>query len=362
VGEFSFQGVFSGTLSVDSFFMLSGLLTSYVFLREIKRVKTARKINWVLFYFHRVWRLSPPYFFFLFIYSTTYRYIWDGPAFPQKNGLEGFCPDNWWTNLLYVNNIVKRDQACMGWSWYLANDMQFYIISPIFLLSLHYFPILGVILTSLACLASIIATGLISAYYDLQIGTFGMTGNGFTNLYVVPWCRISPYLLGLLAGFILVKTRCQLRLHWAYQLALWAAAIGICLSVVYGPYGVNKGTVTLSTEISALYNATFRFAWTLGISWMIIACCCGMGGWINNLLSWKLLIPLSRLSYCAYLVHPVIIYFLYQTQFTAMKSTHASMAINYCAALCLSYAGAYVLSMMAEAPFLGLEKIFIRKH
>ena len=31
-------------------------------------------------------------------------------------------------------------------------------------------------------------------------------------------------------------------------------------------------------------------------------------GWINTLLSWKAFIPLARLTYCAYLVHPVVIF------------------------------------------------------
>ena len=36
-------------------------------------------------------------------------------------------------------------------------------------------------------------------------------------------------------------------------------------------------------------------------------------GFINTILSWKAFIPLSRLTYCAYLVHPIVIYhYLYR--------------------------------------------------
>ena len=31
-----------------------------------------------------------------------------------------------------------------------------------------------------------------------------------------------------------------------------------------------------------------------------------MTGWINELLSWRGFIPVSRLTYCAYLIHPVV--------------------------------------------------------
>jgi len=31
-------------------------------------------------------------------------------------------------------------------------------------------------------------------------------------------------------------------------------------------------------------------------------------GFVNSFLSWKAFIPLGRLTYCAYLVHPIIMY------------------------------------------------------
>ena len=34
-------------------------------------------------------------------------------------------------------------------------------------------------------------------------------------------------------------------------------------------------------------------------------------GFINTILSWKVFIPLGRLTYCAYLVHPIIQYYYY---------------------------------------------------
>jgi len=44
-------------------------------------------------------------------------------------------------------------------------------------------------------------------------------------------------------------------------------------------------------------------------------------GFINTFLSWKGFIPLSRLTYCAYLVHPVVIYHF---QYTCERLIHFS--------------------------------------
>ena len=43
------------------------------------------------------------------------------------------CRVYWWTNLLNVNNFIPEDfhATCMSWTWYLANDIQFYIVALI---------------------------------------------------------------------------------------------------------------------------------------------------------------------------------------------------------------------------------------
>ena len=47
---------------------------------------------------------------FLMIYVPLTKYLSDGPFWP-KDGLEyKECEETWWTNLLYINNIVKSDK------------------------------------------------------------------------------------------------------------------------------------------------------------------------------------------------------------------------------------------------------------
>ncbi|XP_053380228.1 nose resistant to fluoxetine protein 6-like [Mercenaria mercenaria] len=108
--RFTFQAIMNATVSVDTFFVLSGLLVSYLSLREMKKRGAPLKFNWLLFYFHRYWRLTPPYMLLLMLYVPTMRYWGDGPFWPQKGVDVDECKDTWWTNLLYINNVYKSDK------------------------------------------------------------------------------------------------------------------------------------------------------------------------------------------------------------------------------------------------------------
>jgi len=44
--------------------------------------------------------------------ATLFVYMGDGPLWPYVDPdrmLYDACKDNWWTNLLYVNNLVRND-------------------------------------------------------------------------------------------------------------------------------------------------------------------------------------------------------------------------------------------------------------
>ncbi|KAL4219113.1 hypothetical protein ACF0H5_021696 [Mactra antiquata] len=54
----SFQAISNATVSVDTFFVLSGLLVGYLALIEMGKKGGPLKINWLMFYFHRFWSVS----------------------------------------------------------------------------------------------------------------------------------------------------------------------------------------------------------------------------------------------------------------------------------------------------------------
>ncbi|KAK3088750.1 hypothetical protein FSP39_023299, partial [Pinctada imbricata] len=366
LNRWTFQAISNALISVDSFFVLSGLLVGYLTLRELK--KNDGKLNWFLFYFHRFWRLTPPYMLLMMVYVPLFPYLYDGPFWSEKGVEPNQCKDSWYFNLLYVNNFVSNftQQTCMGWAWYLANDMQFYVISPIFILPLYYSQTIGIVVVMVGILACSITSGVISKTENLPATLFVTNGDNkamldyFTDYYVKPYCRIGPYLVGMLTGYFLYKTDCRYRMNKIVNLLGWLIATVLSCLILYGLHDEVNGH-PLSTDVSALYNSTHRTVWGVCLSWVIFTCATGNGGFVNTLLSWKAFVPLSRLTYCGYLIHPIIMYLIYQGLRQPYYLTDTALVTNFLSQLVLAYMAAFVLSLTFESPMMGLEKALLRR-
>lgn len=79
------------------------------------------------------------------------------------------------------------------------------------------------------------------------------------------------------------------------------SSITLCGLILFGLYNYfNKKPMSTLSHI--MYQSTSRTVWSLGLAGIIYSCLIS-GGIINDILSWKIWIPLSRLSFSAYLVH-----------------------------------------------------------
>jgi len=360
--DFWFQCVANATVSVDTFFLLSGTLGGYLLLKEIDKkdgpvVKKLLSVKWWLFYFHRFWRLSPPYLILIGISTALFSYVGDGPMWyyiqdPPKIGLlTPQCRHDWWTNLLYINNLIKGHYECFGWSWYLAVDMQYFIVSPLFIIALYVLMPVGVGLCSFFGLASIITTALLTHY-----GASNKDYNAFYSTYISPATRFAPYATGMLLGYAIFKSRMKYKMKWYTNAIGWALAFGIAVATLYGKHGQANGHVW-SQGTADFYEAMFRFSWSVSVAWVIFACVNGYGGPVNALLSWSAIIPLSRLTYMTYLIHPMVLTWFYQSRRDLIHFTHSQMVWYFLGNLCVTYGMAIIASLAFEAPMMGLEKV-----
>ncbi|XP_020622131.1 nose resistant to fluoxetine protein 6-like [Orbicella faveolata] len=153
-------------------------------------------------------------------------------------------------------------------------------------------------------------------------------------VYEKPYCRIAPYLVGMVLGYLLIHSkdwRLPTKVHtYIFNMAGWCVAIILALSTLYGEYQVfrTNNPQPFSRAENITYGMFSRFAWSLALAWVIFACHRGLGGLVNRILSARFWIPLSRLTYCAYLIHPVVILTLFSSMETVRAYSDVHMVSN----------------------------------
>ncbi|KAF1753161.1 hypothetical protein GCK72_019717 [Caenorhabditis remanei] len=354
-------------VSVDTFFLLSGIVVAYLFFKQRpKKSQILSPITWTLFYVHRYLRLTPPYMIFLGFYIVYSEYI-QGPvaAVGLNAGIYAVesCKKTWWRNLLYINNFGDSTQACYGITWYLAVDTQLYLVAPIVLIALWFSFIWGAVAVAAGCVGSIITVYVLYAEYHLPADQFGKGSliNFGKMLYQKPWIRCTPYLIGLLVGYgIAVFGKRRVRLHWALSVVGWLIALGIASACLFSTNEYDKGAIWTDFEKATYYNFS-RFLWAIAVSWVIVANHMGWGGPINNFMSHPLWQPLGRLSYCAYIVHFFLIDFYTNINDSPMHYYSTFQVWIYYAVpiTIIAYIFAFFWSCLFEIPTLKLEKMLI---
>ncbi|XP_055947793.1 nose resistant to fluoxetine protein 6-like [Argiope bruennichi] len=368
VDNWTFQIIMNGFFSVDSFFVLSGFLVGYLYFQHAP--KTNGKIPWFYFYIHRYIRLTPVYVIVMLFFTFISPFMGSGPLWPEYTVVQA-CKDYWWWNLLYINNFQNMSDECMGWSWYLANDMQFYIISPLFLITLYRWPKIGYSLLGLFFCISFTANFAITYEYNLVAGMGNILEyyqdlqtylprmmDFFNKVYIKPYTRVGAYLVGLLVAYIVCKRKQNNspKLNTITLWVGWTLASGVALACQFGLYHHK-----LSLVATSFYNALSRIGFSLGLGWVIFVCVIGQGDAVNSILSWKALIPLSRLTYCAYLVHPVVQTIYFGSIRQLIEFNHINVIMLYFGTLFISYAAALVTSLLFESPVIRLERLLRNK-
>ena len=377
----SYQVVARGYIAVDTFFFLSGLLVSYHTLREMAR--TEGRFPLVRHYLHRYLRITPTYAFLLFVNWFLTMHLFGGPGYQDQFGVNSAryeaCEKYWWTNMLYISNIYPTElgDECMRWSWYLANDMQFFFVSPLMIVLLYYSLPLGLLSVGIFLIGCFAANGAIMNYYDMDASYPGTNLLSMimimpnidslmnsSQVYIKPYTRITPFLVGIVVGYLFyreAKISFTNATNWLIYLGMWSLAALFCLIPVYGLYNTWHGHPLNETE-NTLFSMFSPFIWSLGLALVVFACHNGYGWVVNSFLSMKLWIPLGKLTFNAYLLHLIILTPLIASlrqptiHYTGIKATEYVVATA-----ALSYGTAAIVATFVEFPLAHVEAILFKQ-
>jgi len=381
--EFWFQIIVQTLFSIDSFFLLNGLLTSFSYF--ISKGENERFSCWKFLLNHYVYhylRYTLLYAVVLLVYITLSPYLSSNSPIYPIDGIESTtCRKTWWRNLLYINNFFDLRDSCMPVTWFLAVFVQFQWISPLFLFVVSWKWLLGMLVAFLFILTDILSTsiivskknyehGLLSDFYSNNSFGPNLTSGYLNDVYIKPYCRLSPYAVGLAMGYIFYevyqrsnivqwsstgRTNPLTRSQILKQIFIWTVALLIIFLCVFGTYGDYNGH-DLSRSSRIAFLVLSRLGWSVGLSIIIAACFVGYGGIINQWLSQSYFYKLAKLTYGAFLWHTLIIFVNYFGRDQPTHYTITNLLFHWICFLILSYFFAFFSAIFIEFPIVQMLK------
>jgi hypothetical protein len=378
------SGMIAGGLyAVDTFFFLAGFLTWY--LVTIKAYARKGNINWVLVYFHRYYRLIFPIVFITFFAMYGYSFFADGPLYRDvANIMIDPCEKYWWTNFLFINNFHPFDNGkeCIGWVWYLANDFQFFLMTPPIIYAFCKNRRIGYMIWLFLIIASMIVNGTLTAIYDVSV-LWGDAKNDFKTgnwMYGKPWSRMGAYFVGAIFGFGFFEHSCKqkfpelagtlmdsiyVRVKHSRSISIAMCVVGIGITALYvfplRSYMIewNQGVNWWSTTVSVLYNMTVRQFFTFGLGLILMPTFVGRLRIIKSFLGSEPFAIMARLNYMVYMLHCLVIFWYITDLRQSIYANELNLWFYSFGVFIVSFLLAIPFTLLYEAPFLNIEKYLL---
>ncbi|XP_033155765.1 nose resistant to fluoxetine protein 6 [Drosophila mauritiana] len=357
-----FQYVSTAPLLVDVFFTISGFLQTYNFLRNEQQLDAVRRNglwgNVKLFgklLFHRYLRLGPLYLVVMGSVDLAFAYIGDVSVFHINERFDELCPQHWWRNLLFIQNLFDHREMCANWSWSLACDMQFFLLANIVLFIYAKHEKLAKAITLTGLMATITwSYGIgIAKKFEFSFDSTYATG---TQIYTSPFVRVLPYIVGAIAAWYYQEQRFQVsELSERRICRWWHFSLKVFVGCIYSTVKRDLGYL-ITISLFVLGRALF----SLTICWMIVGSASGTGVWWSRLLEAKFFQHLNRLSYAIYLLNPLVIALVYSLTSTSSAVDPFLLSVICCGFTMIVYLASIAFSLAFELPYSNLSNLLLK--
>uniref|UniRef100_A0A1B0GM99 Acyltransferase 3 domain-containing protein n=1 Tax=Phlebotomus papatasi TaxID=29031 RepID=A0A1B0GM99_PHLPP len=354
--------LFRSVLAVDIFFMISGLLMAYNFLRhgtlhqQIQANSFANNAKLYLrFMVHRYLRLAPVILISSILSRMVFLYLDSENALPM-----GFCPgiecEYWYRNMLFVQNFYPIQDMCNRWSWHVACDMQLYGIFIAILFIQTKYPRCGRILLAFVTTGGLLLTFLLCIHHKYQLSVLGVF-EAIDTVYTPLWYRIFPYGVGIFVAMIIVVAQeTKLPAFGSRSVRLYVGS-----SLIF----LISQVISDAASRSVIYVA---FLWSFGRFLLVVFMgsylCLAHWGYILPFGRWastKFCTRINKLSYTMYMFHSVLARFAYGGRLPPSELSYPMTIISYLGILTATYIFSIFCTTLIEVPFQKLSEEFIMK-
>ena len=171
---------------------------------------------------------------------------------------------------------------------------------------------------------------------------------------------MAPYFVGVLLCFVhddrARDNRLPSRMHRYLAWALLLLATSIISLAVWPTY---ERTHWWSKAGGVAYSDLSRVGFGIGVALLIWLCISGACPRLNGLLSMRVFDAPAKLTYSAYLVHPIIIRAYYFQRTQLLHYSPVEHLTIFTAMAVYSYAAAVLLNLLVELPTANLVKLLL---
>jgi len=365
--------IFAALYSVDVFFYMSGFLFAYIGTGKMRKLRP-NPLNFIGLCIHRLLRFWPTYVVALIFFWKVLPLLGEGPVWFKMTYYTGLCDGTIWKNFALLDDLlIDNADYCFGWGWYLSNDFQMFLITPLFIwLYIKNRTVGKLAMFALICLSWMLAL-VIGA--ELNVRASPPIGGGinnpkaFANYYVRPYIRLPPYFIGILAALIYKEYRDQIGSSFKIGRALKESTIAkniiaflgaaILIILVVAVRDLQFDDKAWPDWAHVTFKAFQKSIYVIGLTMLITPILLGDQNLLKRFLAHPIFVPLARLSFTAYLVHLFFVYKNYLDLPFSFHMTYANGTLNTISNAAFSFGGGLILSLLVEVPMANIEGSYL---
>lgn len=386
---------------VDTFFIISGMLTTYFIFKRFNKRSFSNPIIWLTISLFRLIRLSPVYLLVFWFVKTLSVHLGEGPLWDygtDKNSIKGLCiNDHWWKSLLYLGNWGTMQPLCILPAWSIIVDAQYSLLVPpiIFLIFRHkrlgYLGLLIAVIISTGNMSYQLATQTAVKTSDMakiRLHVYPLISRFAAEFYNTAWNRLGPIAVGILGGHMLYLYDIGHIRRWPFYMrgACFKFVLILHMLIFILPTigrlteaNSNEGPSASSSKSSQadnsntgepdmlvfiLSNATIKPIWSIINTIFLLRLITDLRqhSVLARLASHNIWHCLGKLCFASYLIHyEIILLLLKMRQNDLMEPSWCNIAREFSLAFLISIIVAYFIYVLFEAPINKLIMLNIDK-
>ncbi|CAG9766404.1 unnamed protein product [Ceutorhynchus assimilis] len=359
----------NGWYIVQTFFVISGWLLSYHFF-EMTSGSKHFKITYIFWaILNRYLRLVPAVALMVGFHGTWLVHLSKGPYWDMFVGQEyRNCRKNWWTNVLFINNYIDNNNMCLHQTWYIAADMQLFMVSVAVLYVIWNYPKTLKYIFGTLLFVGFLTPGMIAYVnnYDIVIRQYPeilynlnlLRLDHWHQLYSSAYSNIFGYTVGMVFGYLFFSYKnVTLNINKIHVILWWLLSFGMCIFVVLIAVVFYDPNFMVTPLKSALYWSCGKNLFALGISIGIFGLTQKIGWFARWFCEFQPVQVLGRLTYSTYIIHVAFIRWQMGYRRYPASANDSMIFFAVLRDVTLAYLGGTLLCLFLEMPVSALQKL-----